>query len=318
MRSQVSLVAQLGKNPPAMLETWVQSLGGEESLEKGKATHSSILAWRIPWNVSSMGSQKHRVSSVCFSSPKLHSLSFTCLPAKLLQSCPTHCEPIDCSPPGSSVHGILQARILRWVATPSSRGSSQPRDQTLVSYVSCTGRWFFLLPLAPPGKPVSSFIAQENDSAVLPDAQTPNPGVGFFLSDQPLTVCKSLLKCHLFFEFFPGYHSLNSPSFPDLKSKESWAQKNWCFWIVVLEKTLESPLDCKEIKPIHPKGNQSWVFIGRTDVEAETPIFWPHDAKSWLIWNDPDAGKDWRQEENGTTEDEMVGWHHWLNGHGFG
>ena len=100
--------------------------------------------------------------------------------------------------------------------------------------------------------------------------------------------------------------------------KESLALKNWCFWTVVLEKTVESPLDCKESQPVHPKGDQSWVFIGRTDVEVETPIFWPPDAKSWLIWKDPDAGKDWRQEEKGTTEDEMVGWHHWLNGHDFG
>ena len=93
---------------------------------------------------------------------------------------------------------------------------------------------------------------------------------------------------------------------------------NWCFWTMMLEKTLESPLDCKEIQPVHPKGDQSWVFIGRTDVEAETPILWPPDAKSWVIWKDPDAGKDWGQEEKGTTEDDMVGWHHQLNGHGFG
>ena len=104
----------------------------------------------------------------------------------------------------------------------------------------------------------------------------------------------------------------------ELDYKESWGQKNWCFWTVVLETTLESPLDCKEIQPVHSKGDQSWVFIGRTDVEAETPILWPSDAKSWLIWKDPDAGKDWGQEEKGTTEDEMVGWHRWLNGHGFG
>ena len=106
----------------------------------------------------------------------------------------------------------------------------------------------------------------------------------------------------------------------ELDSKERWAPKNWCFWTVVLEKTLESPLDCKEIQPVHPKGNQSWVFIGRTDVEAEPPILWPPDAKSWLIWkdSDADAGKDWGKEEKGTTEDEMVGWHHWLNGHEFG
>ena len=104
----------------------------------------------------------------------------------------------------------------------------------------------------------------------------------------------------------------------ELYYKESWAPKNWCFWTVVLEKTLESPLDCKEIQPVHPKGDQSWVFFGRTDVEAETPIFWPPDAKSWLIWKYPDAGKDWGQEEKGMIENEMVGWHHWLNGHGFG
>ena len=104
----------------------------------------------------------------------------------------------------------------------------------------------------------------------------------------------------------------------ELEYKESWVPKNWCFWTVMLEKSLESPLDCKEIQPVHPKGDQSWVFIGRTDVEAEAPILWPPDAKSWLIWKDPDAGKDWGQEEKGMTEDEMVGWHHWLNGHVFG
>ena len=100
----------------------------------------------------------------------------------------------------------------------------------------------------------------------------------------------------------------------ELDYKESWAQKNWCFWTVVLEKTLESLLDCKEIKPVNPKGTQSWIFIGRTDAEAETPIFCPPDAKNWLIWKDPDAGKEWRREEKGMTEDEMVGWHHWLDG----
>ena len=104
----------------------------------------------------------------------------------------------------------------------------------------------------------------------------------------------------------------------ELDYKESWAPKNWCFWTVVLEKTLESPLDCKEIQPVHPKGDQSWVFIGRTDLEAKTPILWPPDVKSWLIWKDFDAGKDWGQEEKGTTVGEMVGWHHWLNGHEFG
>ena len=103
----------------------------------------------------------------------------------------------------------------------------------------------------------------------------------------------------------------------ELDYKENWAL-NWCFWTVVLEKTLESPLDCKEIQPVHPKGDQSWVFIGRTDVEAETPILWPLDVKNWLSGKAPDAEKDWRREEKGMTEDEMVGWHHRLNGHEFG
>ena len=103
----------------------------------------------------------------------------------------------------------------------------------------------------------------------------------------------------------------------DLDGEESWVLKNWCFWTVVLEKTLESPLDCKEIQPVHPKGDLSWVFIGGTDVEAETPILWPPHVKSWLIGKDPDAGKDWRQEEKGTMEYEMAGWHHRLDGHGF-
>ena len=103
----------------------------------------------------------------------------------------------------------------------------------------------------------------------------------------------------------------------ELDYKESWVPKNLCFWTVVFEKTLESSLDCKKIKPVHPKGNQSWIFIGRTDAEAETPNLWPPDVKKWLIGKDPDAGKDWRWEEKGTTEDEMVGWHHWLNGHEF-
>ena len=103
----------------------------------------------------------------------------------------------------------------------------------------------------------------------------------------------------------------------DLDYKESWAVKNWWFWTVVLEKALESPLDCKEIQPVHPKENQSWIFIGRTDAEAETPVLWPPNANNQLIGKDPDAGKDLRQEEKGTTVDEIVEWHHWLNGHKF-
>ena len=99
--------------------------------------------------------------------------------------------------------------------------------------------------------------------------------------------------------------------------KESWMPKNWCSWTVVLEKTLESPLDYKEIQPVHPKGDQSWVFFRRNDAKAETPLLWPPHVKSWLIRKDPDAGRDWGQEEKGTTEDEMAEWHHWLDRHEF-
>ena len=103
----------------------------------------------------------------------------------------------------------------------------------------------------------------------------------------------------------------------ELDHNESWTPKNWCSGTVVLEKTLENPLDCKEIQPVHPKGDQSWRFVGRTDAEAGTQILWPPDVKNWLFWKGLDAGKDWRWEEKGTTEEEMIGWHHWLNGHGF-
>ena len=104
----------------------------------------------------------------------------------------------------------------------------------------------------------------------------------------------------------------------ELDNRESWAPNNWCFWTVVLEETLESPLDCKKIQLVHPKEDQSWIFTGGTDADAETPMLWLPDAKSWFIWKDLDAGKDWGQEEMGMTEDEMVGGHHWLNGHRFG
>ena len=116
-----------------------------------------------------------------------------------------------------------------------------------------------------------------------------------------------------------GYHFSSGHVWMwELDCEESWAPKNWCFWTVVLEKTLESPLNCKEIQPIHPKGDWSWVFIGKTDVEAETSILWPPDGKSWFIWKDPDAGKDWRWDKKGMTEDEMIGWHHRLIVHEFG
>ena len=138
--------------------------------------------------------------------------------------------------------------------------------------------------------------------------------------DQPRQHIKK--QRHYFANKGPSSHSYGFSSghvwMWELDYKESWMLKNWCFWTVVLEKTFESPLDCKEIQPVHPKGDQSWVFIGRTDVEAETPILWPPDVKSWLIWKDPDAGKDWRWKEKGKTEEEMVEWHHQLNEHAFG
>ena len=113
----------------------------------------------------------------------------------------------------------------------------------------------------------------------------------------------------IFFNYFRSQHTVFHSGHSSL---HSWVQ-NWCFWTVVLEKTLERPLDSKEIQPDHPKGNQSWIYIGRTDAEAETPVVWPPDVRSQFIGKDSDAGKDWRQEEEGTTEDEMVGWHHRLN-----
>ena len=133
---------------------------------------------------------------------------------------------------------------------------------------------------------------------------------------------KGMLQFHLLHYFVNKGLSSQSYGFSSshvwmwqLDYKESWMLKNWCFWSVVLEKTLESPLDCKEVQPVHPKENLSWIFIGRTDAEAETPILWPPPVKNWFIGKDPGAGKDWRWEKKGTTEDEMVEWHHRLSGH---
>ena len=140
------------------------------------------------------------------------------------------------------------------------------------------------------------------------------------LGRKAMTNLNSILKSrHYFANKSPSSQSFSSSHvwMWELDYKESWALKNWCFWTVELEKTLESPLDCKETQPVHPQRNQSWMFIGRTDAEAETPILWPPDAENWLIWKEPGARKDWRWEEKGTTEDEMAGWHHRLNGHEF-
>ena len=146
----------------------------------------------------------------------------------------------------------------------------------------------------------------------LPPPSPPHPSG---LSQSTSFECPaSYIKLSLVLCFSYGFSSSHVWMW-ELDCKESWALKNYCFWTVVLEKTLESPLDCKEIQPVHPKGDQSWVFTGRTDAEAETPILWPLDVRNWLVWKDPDAGKGWRWEEKGKTEDEMVGWHHQLSGH---
>ena len=144
----------------------------------------------------------------------------------------------------------------------------------------------------------------------------------FLLGRKAMTNLVSILKSRDI-TLLTKVHLVNAVFFPVVVyGCESWTIKKAerkridAFWTVVLEKTLESPLDCKEVQPVHPKGNQSWIFIGRTD-EAEAPRLWPPNAKSWLIWKDPAAGKDWRQEEKGATEDEIVGWHHQLDGHEF-
>ena len=160
---------------------------------------------------------------------------------EVAQSCPTLCHPMDCSLPGSSVHGIPQARVLEWGAI------DQPRQH----------------------------IKKQRQ---------------YFADKGPLSQSYGFSSSHVWMW--------------ELDYKESWVWNSWCFWTVVLEKTLESPLDCKEIQPVHPKGNQPWIFTGRTDANAETPILWPPDAKNWLIGKGPEAGKDWREEEKQTTEDE--------------
>ena len=163
--------------------------------------------------------------------------------SEVAQSCPTLCDPMNCNLPGSSVHGIFQARVLR------------------------------------------QHIKKQRH---------------YFANEGPSSQCYGFSNSHVWMW--------------ELHYKESWAPKNWWFWTLMLAKTLETILDCKEIQPVHPK-DQSWMFIGRTDAESESPMLWPPNTKNWLIWKDPDAGKDWRQEEKGTTEDKMVGWHHRLNGY---
>ena len=191
--------------------------------------------------------------------------------AKSLQSCPTLCDPIDGSPSGSAIPGILQARTLEWVA------------------ISFSNAWTWKV------KVKSLSRVQLLETPWTTDYQTPL-SMGF--SRQ---------------EHWSGVPLPSLVWMWELDYNESRAPKNWCFWTVVLEKTLESPLDCKEIQQVYPKGDQSWIFTGKTNAEAETPILWPPNSKNWLI----DAGKSWRQEEKGMTEAKMVGWSHRLSAHEF-
>ena len=176
--------------------------------------------------------------------------------AKSLQSCPTLCNPVDGSPPGSPIPGILQARTLEWVANSFSNAWKWKVKVKSLSHI-----WLLETRGLQPTRLLCPW-----------DFPGESTGVG----------------CHCLLQWMW-----------ELDYKESWVLKNWCFWAVVLEKTLESPLDSKEIQPVHPKGNQSWILIGRTDAEAEAPKLWPPDVKSWLIGKDPDAGKDWRRRRRG-------------------
>ena len=213
---------------------------------------------------------------------------------------------MDCSPPGSFIHRVFQARVLEWVAMPFSRGSSWPRNWIRVSCIA--GRFFTIW--------ATREVLHQHWTTELPGTSLPIVLWSFSLLSE--TYLQGALIS------FSGKWNLGAMNcaLDILIASEVWlfpgfsvdrirkyvynnVYMNWCFWTVVLEKTLESPLDCKEIQPVHPKGDQSWVFIGRTDAEAETPILWPPHAKSWLIGKDPDVGKDWRQEEKGMTED---GW----------
>ena len=196
---------------------------------------------------------------------------------------------------------------------------SSPMHACMLSYFSCV-RLYVTLWTATHQAPLSSGFSRQEYWSGLP---FPSPENGDYsheikicllLGKKAMTNLDSILptKACLFYGFSSSHVWMW-----ELDYKESWVLKNWCFWTVVLEKTLESPLDCKEIQKVRPQENKSWLFIGRTDAKTETPILWLPDVKNWLNGKDPDAGKDWRQEEKGITEDEIVGWHHQLSGHEF-
>ena len=192
--------------------------------------------------------------------------------------------------------------------------TGERKTQRIREHKSSAHIWWGMMPF-PISQTGKFYISQVLESSEKPCLNRAVKLVHLLLGSKALTNLHSILKSRHYF----ANKDLSSQSYgfssshvwiQELDHKESWAPKSWCLWTAVLEKTLESPLDCKEIQPVYPIGDQSWMFIGRTDVEAETPILWPPDEKSWLIWKDPDFGKDWGQEEKGTTEDEVVGWHH--------
>ena len=193
---------------------------------------------------------------------------------------------MDCSLPGFSAHRISQVRLLEWVAISFSRDLPNPGIEP--GSLTLVGRFLTIW---------ATREAHDKPRQCIKKQRR------YFANKGPSSQSY-------------GFSSSHGQMW-ELDHEESWALTNWCFQIVVLENSLQSPLDCKEIKPVNPKGNQSWIFTGRSDAEAEAPVLWLPDAKSRLIRKEPDAGKDWRREEKGTTEDEMIGWHHCLSGHEF-
>ena len=210
--------------------------------------------------------------------------------SEVAQSCLTLWDPMDCSLPGFSVHGIFQARVLQWVAISFTRGSSWPRDRTQVSCIAgrCFTFWAIreaqwkqretLFGGAPKSLQMVTGAMKLTDACSLEERRHIKKQRHYFANKGLSSQSFGFSSCHVWMW--------------ELNYKESWGPKNWCFWTVVLEKTLESPLDSKEIQPVHPKGNQSWIFVGRTNAEAETPILWLPDAKNWLNGKDPDAEQD--------------------------
>ena len=211
--------------------------------------------------------------------------------SSIVQSCPTLCTSMDCSTPGFPVHH--QFLELAQTHVHQVGDAIQPSHPLSSPFP----------PTPNPSQHQSLFQWVNSLHEVAKPRQHIKKQRHYFANKGPSSQSYGFSSSHVWMW--------------ELDYEESWAPKNWCLWTVVLEKTLERPLDCKEIQPVHPKGNQPWIFIGRTDAEAETSVIWPPHVKNRLIGKDPDAGKEWRQEEKGMTEDEIFGWHHWHDGHDF-